>query len=139
MRALSKKLIRTNIPRSTSGVYMIRNAVKGKIFVGSAVDLKERRSKHWRLLKKGIHHNRHLQRHFNKHGRDDLVFGAIEFCPKEKVIEREQRWIDSLHPKFNVCQKAGSVAKMVESKVGQSKYQSTTATAISGTILKDNE
>ncbi len=92
---------------------MIRTKESGgfKIYVGSTVDLKKRRSEHWYLLKRGIH-TRRFQRHSKKYGVSDLVFGVIEFCPKDKVIEREQYWIDTLfllYPKFkfNVFQITG--------------------------------
>jgi group I intron endonuclease len=38
---------------------------------------------------------------------DDLIFSIIEYCPKDKLIEREQYWIDTLKPEFNICKIAG--------------------------------
>ena len=126
-------MIRTNLPTS-SGIYIIYSIVNGKRYVGSAVNLKYRRNCHFRELEKRIHHNKYLQRHYNKYGKDDLKFGVIEFCPPEKLIEREQYWIDSFHLfsetgnslGFNILPKAGSVLGLrwsEEAKIYRSKIQ----------------
>jgi group I intron endonuclease len=98
---------RTIIP-STSGIYQIQSKINGKIYIGSAINFKTRRASHFLNLRKKIHANKYLQRHSNKHGIDNLQFSIIEFCAKEKLIEREQMWIDVLNPKFNLYLTAGS-------------------------------
>jgi group I intron endonuclease len=102
-----QKRVRTKISKS-SGIYLIRSKVNGKIYIGSAVNLFGRRKSHLEQFKNNSHHNIYLQRHTDKYGIEDLVFGIIEFCPKEKLIEREQYWIDTLKPEFNICRVAGS-------------------------------
>jgi group I intron endonuclease len=82
--------------------------VNGKVYVGSAVNLKRRRQNHFDDLRRGDHGNPHLQNHVNKYGSEDLWFGIIEFCSEERLIEREQYWIDALKPDFNICLIAGS-------------------------------
>lgn len=95
-----------HIPKA-SGIYQIQSITNGKRYVGSALYLKRRKKVHCRVLK-DKRHNMHLQNHFNKYGIEDLVFGIIEFCPKEKLFEREQYWIDKLHPEFNICKIVGT-------------------------------
>jgi group I intron endonuclease len=91
---------------NTSGIYQIQSIVNDKRYIGSAFHLKQRKKVHFKVLKDG-RHNRHFQNHYNKYGIEDLQFSIIEFCPKEKLIEREQYWIDRLQPEFNICKIAG--------------------------------
>lgn len=100
--------IRTNIPKNTSGIYMIWSSVNNKEYIGSAINLRRRKNEHFKDLKRNKHYNPRLQNHFNKYGEDVFTFGIIKFCIKEKLIEREQFSINLLHPEFNICQTAGS-------------------------------
>lgn len=101
-------IIRTKIS-SSPGIYQIQSQINGKIYVGSSYNLKQRRKEHWIVFKSNKHGNTYLQNHFNKYGEYDLLFGIIEFCSKEKLIEREQYYIDLLKPEFNICLIASSI------------------------------
>ena len=68
-------MIRTIFP-GTSGIYIIYSIVNGKRYVGSAVNLKNRKNNHFSELKKRTHCNEHLQNHYNKYGQNDLRFGV---------------------------------------------------------------
>jgi predicted GIY-YIG superfamily endonuclease len=43
-----------------SGIYLIKNILDDKVYIGSSVNLKDRRYKHFWMLEKGIHDNQHL-------------------------------------------------------------------------------
>ena len=103
-----KTITRTNIPKGVSGIYQIQSKRNGKIYIGSAVNLKERKCLHFWDLKNKKHTNGRLQNHYNKYGKVDLQFFILEFCEKERLIEREQFYINALKPEFNICQIAGS-------------------------------
>jgi len=92
-----------------SGVYSITSKINNKRYIGSAFDLKRRKQGHLYALRKRQHENPHLQNHVNKYGLDDLQFFILEFCQKEKLIEREQYWYDLIQPEFNICKEARSV------------------------------
>jgi group I intron endonuclease len=80
-----------------SGIYKITNTKNGKFYIGSAIQFKSRFVKHKSKLKKGIHHSQKLQSSWNKNGSDCFIFEPIEIVlDKEKLIEREQFYIDSL-------------------------------------------
>lgn len=100
-------MIRTKLI-SSSGIYQIRSRINGKRYIGSAVNLIRRKYEHFESLNKGMHYNLYLQRHVNKYGIKDLIFGMVESCSKEKLIEREQYYINTLIPEFNLCKKAYS-------------------------------
>lgn len=92
-----------------SGIYIIRNTVNGKIYIGSSTHIQSRFSAHRSRLKKQEHDNSYLQNTFNKYGIDVLEFGIIEIVnDRNKILEREQFWIDhyrSFDPKigYNRC------------------------------------
>lgn len=91
-----------------SGIYQIVNTVNGKRYVGSAKVFRLRWSAHRTGLNKNRHHSRHLQASWNKHGADAFVFEIIELCEADRLLAREQFWIDSAKPEFNVCPIAGN-------------------------------
>lgn len=90
-----------------SGIYKIQSK-SGKIYIGSAIDINKRWNLHKNSMVKNKHHNIHIQRSFNKHGIDYFSFSVLEYCEKEKLIEREQYYIDMMKPEFNICKTAGS-------------------------------
>ena len=99
---------RTNILKKATGIYQIQSIKNGKIYIGSALNLQKRKSSHLSALKCKKHGNPHLQKHNNKYGITDLQFSVLEFCVKEKLIEREQFYIDTLQPVFNIRKIADS-------------------------------
>jgi len=84
------------------------------MYIGSAVDIKKRWWLHFKNLKLGKHHSAKLQRHYNKYGKDDLIFSVITICDKEelvpinKIIRPEQFFLWAYNPYFNNCPWAGS-------------------------------
>lgn len=86
-----------------SGVYGILNKVTGKIYVGSSIHVGVRWTDHKSELNYNKHKNVHLQRAWNKYGKDAFVFFIIEYSEAEDLIQREQYWIDRLQaadPKY---------------------------------------
>lgn len=81
-----------------SGVYQILNIVNGKRYIGSSSDVKRRLSGHLCELKSGNHTNRHLSASLKKYGVVSFVFEIIEYCDIDKLIEREQFYIDKYDP-----------------------------------------
>lgn len=80
-----------------SGIYVIRNLVNGKVYVGQAIDTYLRWHKHKSYLKYQKHPNFHLQASWNKYGEENFVFEIIEEIDnptKEIFCEREQYWCD---------------------------------------------
>jgi len=98
-----------------SGVYKIQSKIKpDRVYIGSAVDIKQRWCVHLSRLKNNKHHSIKLQRHYNKYGKDDLLFLVLILCEKKCLIPIngeipiEQYFMDVYKPYFNVCPKAGS-------------------------------
>ena len=59
-------------------------------------------SKHLLDLERNLHHSIYLQRAWNKY--QNINIEIIEIC--DNIIEREQYYIDTLRPHFNLCKNA---------------------------------
>ncbi|HWQ32448.1 MAG TPA: GIY-YIG nuclease family protein [Blastocatellia bacterium] len=82
------------VPSCLSGVYQIRCLPNGKIYVGSAVDLRARWHQHRLSLRRGNHRNRHLQKAWNKYGEANFEFSILELTGRSNLLSAEQSWID---------------------------------------------
>jgi len=91
-----------------SGVYKITNKINGHCYIGSAVNIKKRWENHKSGLNKNKRHSRHLQSAWNKYGADAFEFSIIELCFPLALIFREQHYIDTLKPEYNISPTAGS-------------------------------
>jgi len=81
------------IPNS-SGIYQIRCNQNGKIYVGSATDLRARWRGHRRDLCNGAHVNPHLQQAWNLYGEASFAFTVLEHVEPPRLLVREQDWIE---------------------------------------------
>ncbi len=52
------------------GIYAITNAVTGQRYIGQSVKARARIGQHFGYLRRGIHENVHMQRSFDKYGRE---------------------------------------------------------------------
>ena len=106
----------------TSGIYKIINVKTGKIYIGSAKNIKGRLREHLKSLRKGNHKNKYLQFSWNEYGEENFRFEIIEIVENIKyLIEREQYWLDyhkSYDRKkgYNFLRNAGSVLDLVHTK-----------------------
>jgi group I intron endonuclease len=92
-----------------TGVYRIRNLINEKCYIGSSsYSINKRWILHRDMLKKNSHHSIILQRAWNKYGIANFKFEILEECASEKCIEREQYYINTLKPEYNIDPTAGS-------------------------------
>lgn len=92
-----------------SGIYKIQSKIKPeRVYIGSAANLEKRWNDHCQGLRKNKHKNPKLQSHYNKYGESDFVFIIIEPCLPPFLTIREQYYIDTIIPWFNICKIAGS-------------------------------
>jgi group I intron endonuclease len=94
----------------TAGIYRINNTISNKSYIGSSKDIANRWKQHTYYLRKGKHPNPHLQYAWDKYGEDAFSLEILEECAVERIIliSREQHYIDTLLPEYNVCPTAGS-------------------------------
>lgn len=74
-------------------IYMIKNTINGKVYIGRTNDLKRRRREHLTNLRNNKHYNRHLQYSFNKYGETNFKFIILEKCKDDEVGQREIDYI----------------------------------------------
>ena len=80
-----------------TGVYIFKNKINGKCYIGSTVmSFKKRFNHHVYHLRENKHKNSHFQNAWNKYGEDSFEFNILEICPKDKCLEREQYHLDTL-------------------------------------------
>lgn len=76
------------------GIYKIINIVNNKFYVGSAVDLKRRKTRHFSELRNGKHNNHHLQAAWQKYGKQAFIFVVVEELPAEAdLLAAENVWL----------------------------------------------
>ena len=75
-----------------SGIYKI--AINNKVYVGFSKNLIERRAKHLRALRLGVHVNVYLQRAYDKYG--ECEWSVLEKCDVSLLESREEYWMKVL-------------------------------------------
>ncbi len=83
----------TTVP-SDSGVYQILCIPPGKIYIGSSVNLPQRWLYHCYKLRRGDHHNIHLQNAWDKYGEANFKFLVLESVAEYDLLRVEQMWMD---------------------------------------------
>lgn len=87
-----------------TGIYKITCISTNTSYIGQSVAIKRRWATHKKELASGTHYNVHLQRAYDKYGKESFVYEILELCPREKLNEREQFYIklfDTFHNGFN--------------------------------------
>jgi group I intron endonuclease len=106
------------------GVYKIQSVVKPeRCYIGSSKNICSRWNQHLNALKCNKHRNKKLQNHYNKYGKNDLVFSILIDCEINKLIKIEQFFINSEKPWFNTRKIADSnigVTHTIEYKIKES-------------------
>lgn len=114
---------------ATSGIYRITCVVTGKIYVGSAMNLRKRWKDHSFYLQRNEHHNPKLQAAWNKYGPDAFTFEVLELVLSMSLTAREQYWFKKLDPfekrGFNIDRVAGSRFGRVVSAASREKSRAT--------------
>jgi len=96
--------------KKVSGIYSITNAVNGKRYYGSSVNVWGRQRQHWHSLRVGTHRNKHLQAAWLRYGEESFVFALLEAVPAERLLVVEQRYLDRNRDGYNLSRNAESAA-----------------------------
>jgi predicted GIY-YIG superfamily endonuclease len=104
-----KALLRDYKERKVAaGIYAVRCATTGEVWVGATPDLSTRQNRVWFSLRLGSHQEPTLQAAWNTHGADALVFEAVESIDSEgldsfgrasRLKDRREHWIEALNAK----------------------------------------
>ena len=112
--------------KGKAGVYRWVNSVSGKSYVGSSVNL-GLRFKNYYNYNYLVDPKRNMLIHkaLLKYGYSVFKLDILEFCNKDEVIVREQHYLDSLKPEYNILKKAGSSIGFVHSEYTITKFRET--------------
>jgi len=97
-----------------SGIYLIKNILNNKIYVGSSVNIDKRWKEHKNHLKERKHHSVLLQRAWDKYGEQSFLFEILEEVSNpEHLLAYEQVYLDyyksyEIDRGYNICKIAGS-------------------------------
>lgn len=92
------------------GIYKIINVINNKFYVGSAVDLKRRKTRHFCELRNNKHNNKHLQAAWLKYGEQSFVFVVVEdLSPEADLLAAEDIWLKE-HVGKEYCYNIGVTA-----------------------------
>lgn len=83
-----------SFPPRVSCIYQIRCLPTGKIYIGSANNLRKRWQRHLWRLRSGNHENRPLQEAWSKHGEASFCLSILELVPQGQLLRAEQAWLD---------------------------------------------
>ena len=77
-------------------IYKIINKENGKFYIGSTIDIKKRKRAHLEQLKNGKHHCFHLQKAYEKYGKEifELTYKEIEIDNEDVLRLLEERYIN---------------------------------------------
>jgi group I intron endonuclease len=74
-----------------AGIYLIRNLITGRVYVGQSINIANRWRQHCDALRKGKHKTPRLQQSWNKHGEAAFMFEIIELVEDVTSLDfREQ-------------------------------------------------
>lgn len=87
---------------SLQGIYLIRNKINNKEYIGSSVNCTYRWAQHLETLQQTKHHNDKLQADFIEYGYSNFTFEVLELVSdKEKLLTREGYYIET-HQSYKV-------------------------------------
>jgi len=88
------------------GIYVIKNLINDKKYIGQSKNIEQRFVGHRSALRHNRHANKHLQSSWNKYGECSFVFDVLEECEYEQLNEREIYYIDlydTYNTGYNLC------------------------------------
>lgn len=97
--------------KNKSGIYRWTNKLTLDTYIGSAVNLYRRLGEYTSpnfLLKETYKNNSIIYKALLKYGYDNFNLEILEYCDKNSLIEREQFYINTFKPTYNICKIAGS-------------------------------
>lgn len=91
---------------------MFTNKINKKKYIGSAIDLNKRINRYFQesYLNHKIYKKYYIVRAIKKYGISNFVISVLEYTNHSRLelIKREQYYIDTLNPEYNILRKAGN-------------------------------
>lgn len=106
----TEKELVLNDNKNKSGIYCWTNLESGKKYVGSSINLHRRFITYYSIkyITRGSKSSS-ICRALLKYGYSKFKLDILEYCEPSVLIEREQYYIDTLNPEYNILKVAGSL------------------------------
>lgn len=94
-----------------SGIYCWYNVITDKLYIGSAINLNKRLRDYFSykyLEKERLRSNSLIVKALLKYDYSNFILYILEYCNTNELIKREQHFIDTLRPEYNICIVANS-------------------------------
>jgi len=104
-----EKILKDN--KNKSGIYMWKNILNDKCYIGSAVDLSNRLKFYFSFsaMENYLKNNQsYIYNALLKHGHSNFSLTILEYCSPEQCIEREDYYLSCFPHEYNILEKAGS-------------------------------
>lgn len=109
------------------GIYKWVNIIKGDTYIGSSGNLADRFRQYLNisyLEEKSKRNNSRIYRSLVKNGYSNFIVEILEYCNLDVLIKREQYFIDTLNPVYNINKTAGSMKGFKHSDVTKATMSS---------------
>lgn len=104
-----------NDNNNKSGIYCWTNYLNGKTYVGSGINLAKRLTSYYN--RNELNRNpRPITESLLKYGYHNFTLDILEYCSEDKLIEREQFYLNILVPEYNILKYANSLLGFKHSK-----------------------
>jgi len=110
--------------KGKSGIYLWRNKINGKIYIGSSVDLRVRLKCYFsagHLERQTSRYKSAIYSSLLKNGYENFRLEILKYCSPEKCIKWEQFYIDLLSPEYNILKIAGSTLGRTHTEESKNK------------------
>ena len=94
--------------RNKIGVYRWINNLNGNTYIGSSINLSVRFYTYY-SLRSLAKSNRPMERALLKYGFSNFSLEILEYCNSEDLLKKEQYYLDTLKPEYNIAEIAGSI------------------------------
>lgn len=102
--------------KGKSGVYKWTNLTNGKSYVGSSVNLSRRLAQYYNInILTKYRDNSRIHKGILKYGYSNFKLDILEYCDRKDTINREQYYMDTFKPEYNILKFAGSNIGFVHS------------------------
>ena len=107
------------------GIYRWTHKESGKSYIGSSVNLGHRFSNYFsfphisRQAKSSV-----ICKALLKYGYSEFSLEIVEYCEINEVLKREQFYLDSLNPEYNILKTAGSLYGYIHTEQAKAKITS---------------
>lgn len=110
INAETQKEIILSDNKNKSGIYKWVNTITGEFYIGSAINLYKRLLQYYQnsYITHPSRGNSIICFSLVKYGYSNFNLEILEYCNKDKLIEREQYYLDTLNPSYNILKYAYS-------------------------------